>query len=268
MLRRCLAKNAHDRLRDIGDARIEITETLKERDSASASLPAAAPAAQRNSPPTTRRRVVIGALALAAIAAVTALWQLLPEERVVCLIDTAAPVGVYDPETRSSGRTNADDLSDVLGDLPVTLVKEATSPRWRREHQILMQSPALIVIHVSAFAYPPSKAGFEELSAARAEIERLGMEDPVELGRDRLIAFLGFIALGSPRTRFVVYSRGHFQDDTDRERWISEAETRFPQLVGRVVTYDLPGDRGTETFRDRATGEEVKRLVKSILGLE
>jgi hypothetical protein len=104
--------------------------------------------------------------------------------------------------------------------------------------------------------------------SARVELERLGMEDPVELGRDRLIAFLGYIALGSPETRFVVYSRGHFQEDSDRVRWISRAETRFPQLVDKIAAFDVPGAMGTETFRDPATGEEVKRLVGSLLGLD
>jgi serine/threonine protein kinase len=268
MLQRCLNKSASDRLRDIGDARIEIEEVLKEGPERWLAPPETASVPKTPSPMVTRRGIVMAALTVVAIIAGTVLWQLLPEERVVYLIDTAAPLGVYDPESRSSGRTNADDLSDVLGDLPITLVKEATSPWWRREHQVLMQRPALIVIHVSAFAYPTSTAEFEDLMSAQTEIERLGMEDPVELGRDRLIAFLGYIALGSPETRFVVYSRGHFREDSDRERWISGVETRFPELVDRIVAYDVPGEQGAQTFRDPATGEEVKLLVRSILSLD
>ena len=48
--------------------------------------------------------------------------------------------------------------------------------------------------------------------------------------------FLGYLALGSPDTKFLVYSRS-FGDEAQQKRWISEAETRFPDLKGKITTY-------------------------------
>lgn len=62
---------------------------------------------------------------------------------VVVLMDSPSRDRVYDPETLKNGGSNADDITDVLHDLPITLVKEATSRLWRRENEILKQHPAL-----------------------------------------------------------------------------------------------------------------------------
>ena len=53
----------------------------------------------------------------------------------------------------------------------------------------------------------------DDLTDALAEFERLGLEDPMEHGRQKLIAFLGYVALGSPDTRFIVFSRGSFAEE-------------------------------------------------------
>jgi hypothetical protein len=72
---------------------------------------------------------------------------------VVVLMDTSAPEGVYDPETRKKSGTNADDISDALNNLPVAIHKETVGSTWNREDQVLKQIPDLIVIHRSAFIH-------------------------------------------------------------------------------------------------------------------
>jgi hypothetical protein len=201
------------------------------------------------------------------VTAVVAIPKLLPKHPIVYLIDTASPLGVYDAETRRSGGTNADDLTDALGALPVTIVKETSSPSWRRDHQVLSQKPALVVIHLSAFAHQPGVDDFESLESATGQLDDLGLENPLELGRSKLLAFLGYLALGSPETRFVVYSRGTFAEESGRAEWSSEAETRFPELEGRITAFDVPGGTEHATFRDPATAQAMKDVVISLLGL-
>jgi hypothetical protein len=263
LVQRCLRKDPKDRLRDIGDARIELADMA-----AGAREVVSTPEATTAAPSIRRRLWLPGLLILAVLVAVIAVWQLLPKERVVYLIDTTAPLGVYDPETRRAGGTNADDLTDALGDLPLTLIKESSSPSWRREHQVLVQHPDLILVHLNAFAHQPGFDEYEGLGDALDEVAALGLEDPMELGRSKLVAFLGYIALGSPHTQFVVYSRGFFEDEAYRARWVSEAVTRFPELEGRIVTYDVPGQIGVATYRDPATADEIADLAASILGID
>jgi serine/threonine protein kinase len=261
LLRRCLNKDDRDRLRDIGDARLEIREARR-----TASEPAShADASESTS--WVRRVGWIALLLTAVVTAVVAVPKLLPKHPIVYLIDTASPLGVYDLETRRSGGTNADDLTDVLGALPVTIVKETSSPFWRREHQVLAQKPTLVVIHLSAFAHQPGLDDFESLEAAAGQLNDLGLENPLELGRSKLLAFLGYLALGSPETKFVVYSRGTFAEEPGRAEWTSEAETRFPELEGRITAFDVPGGLEYATFRDPATAQAIKDVVISILGL-
>ena len=47
-------------------------------------------------------------------------------------MDSPHPERVYDPATRKTGGTNADDLTDLLRDLPVLLLKETTNAIWDR----------------------------------------------------------------------------------------------------------------------------------------
>ena len=172
---------------------------------------------------------------------------------------------MYDPETRRKGGTNADDLTDILGDLPVKLNKETTSLMWHREHEILKQNPDLILIHRSCF-FDATNLG-----------DRNFTKDLYALTESKLIAFLGYIALGIPNTKFLVYSRG-FGDESNRSSWTSKVEKQFPLLKGRIATMTVAGGKGTAfpdepirstaTFRDSTTANAVRLLVKSLLNLE
>jgi serine/threonine protein kinase len=168
---------------------------------------------------------------------------------VVVLMDSPLPDRVYDPETRKNGGTNADDITDILRDLPVVIEKENTSPLWHREDQVLRERPSLIVIHRSCFA--DATVGFDPTSNA-AQIADLKIE-----------SFLGYASLGNPATKFLIYTRR----SGDQGGWVADLEERFPQLKGRIVAVTVPGGPERATFRDPETKKMIRERVKSILGL-
>jgi hypothetical protein len=184
-------------------------------------------------------------------------------------MDTLAPHGVYDPETRSNSGTNADDLNDLLRDLPIVLNKETLGSTWHREDQILKQLPDLIVIHKSAFFHSINLElgfGYHPFD----DPEREARFDRVyQLVNSKLMAFFGYVALGDPRTKFLVYSRGSLGlwPEEDQTAWVAEVEGRFPQLKGRVFTMKVPVGPEGASFRDPDTGRMIRQHVVSILGL-
>jgi hypothetical protein len=261
LLERCLRKEPRERLQHIGDARIELEDARSRPDGGAESKGG-------GDDGTWGRVVAIGVVVAAVLAVAAVVWSLWPERRLVYLIDTTAPMGVYDDQTRDRGGTNADDLTDVLGDLPIALAKEAVSPEWRREHQVMKQQPTLVVIHRSAFAHQPGIADRAARTRAENALPELGLENPYVLGWSKLVEFLGYVALGSPGTRFVVYSRG-FGDQAARDAWTGEVETRFPELKGKVTAYNVPVDgSGSGSFREPGTAEEIERVVRSILEID
>jgi len=168
---------------------------------------------------------------------------------VVVLMDSPMPERVYDPETRKKGGTNADDITDILRDLPIVIEKENTSPLWHREEQVLQQNPTLIVMHRSCFA--DADASFDPQSTA------------IQVADSRIDAFLGYVALGNPETKFLIYSRR----PDDMGTWASDLEKRFPQLKGRVLTIHVTGGPEHATFRDTTTAQALRQQVQAILGL-
>ena len=173
---------------------------------------------------------------------------------VIVLMDSTHPERIYDEETRKAGGTNADDLSDLLRDLPVVLLKENTNATWHRESEVLQENPALIVAHRSCF-YDATMLG----DASR----QLPF---VNLSWDKFEAFAGFIALGNPRTRVLAYSRGSWATEEDRTRWIRSMEQRFPPLRGRLDAMRVPLDRAT--FKNPATGAEIRQHIVALLNLD
>lgn len=168
---------------------------------------------------------------------------------VIVLMDSPLADRVYDPETRKKGGTNSDDISDILRDLPVSIEKENTSAFWHREDQMLRRNPALIIIHRSSFA--DADMAFDPQSRA------------TEIADGRVISFVGYIGLGDPSTKFLIYTRR----PGDQGPWLSDLEKRFPQLKGRVSIMTVAGGPEHATFRDPATAQAVQQQVKSILGL-
>ncbi len=168
---------------------------------------------------------------------------------VVVLMDSPLPDRVYDPETRKNGGTNADDISDILRDLPIVIEKENTSPLWHREDQVLRENPAVIVIHRSCFA--DSSMGMNPQSPA------------VAVADSKLETFLGYVGLSNPNTKFLIYTRRA----GDQSAWESDLQKRFPQLSGRIVAIQVPGGPEHATFRDPETQKMVRQQVQLMLGL-
>lgn len=189
---------------------------------------------------------------------------------VVIIMDTPAPRGVYETETRDKGGTNADDLNDLLRDLPINIRKESIGAIWEREVQIVSQEPELVLVHRSGFfhamnqefgfGYPEDGAGFDEVAVRRL----------YELSDNKLVAVLGFLGRDNPRTRFLVYSRGTgggWTDDQYRAEWVHKVEGRFPFLKGRIGTVNVPGGPGGGSFDDADTRQLFRRQVQELLGL-
>jgi hypothetical protein len=189
---------------------------------------------------------------------------------IVVIMDTSAPRGVYEADTRDKGGTNADDLNELLRDLAVSIRKESIGATWEREDQVLSQDPDLIMVHRSGFfhamnlefgfGYPGDAKGFNEASARRL----------YELADNKLVAVLGFIGKGNPGTKFVVYSRGTGGDWSDqkvRAAWVSKVEGRFPFLKGRVTTVNVPGGPTGGSFDDPETAQLFRQTVQDILNL-
>ena len=138
LLVRCLTKDVRQRLRDAGDARIQIDRSL-----AAVSRPPGKRVAR--SPWTWGAVAVVATLLLALGWSSFGLSVNQPNgvvssgPPVVILMDTPAPAGVYDDATRAGSGTNADDLNDALRAFPVELHKETVSSTWDREDQILRQ---------------------------------------------------------------------------------------------------------------------------------
>ena len=168
---------------------------------------------------------------------------------VIVLMDSPLPDRVYDPETRKKGGTNADDITDVLRDLPVVIEKENTSALWHREEQVLQQNPTLILMHRSCFA--DADAPFDPQSNA------------IQVADSKIDGFLGYVSLGNPATKFLIYTRR----PDDKGAWAADLEKRFPQLKGRVFTMSVPGGLEHATFRDATTAQALRQQVQAILGL-
>jgi hypothetical protein len=196
---------------------------------------------------------------------------------VIILMDTSAPAGVYDPETRRRSGTNADDLSEILRDLPVVLHKEAVGSTWDREDQVLKQDPDLVMIHRFCFfhamnaefqlGYPPFSDS-EELRLPGGQ--RLSREflfgQLFGIAENKILTFLGYLGVSNRRTRVLVYSRGEGNGwrEADRQDWVTNVERRFPSLNGRIFTISV-GPGQTPSFRNPKLAALVKEQVKSIL---
>jgi len=204
--------------------------------------------------------VALAAGAVAMVVVATLWWATRTPQAIVpagppviVLMDSTHPERIYDEETRKAGGTNADDLTDVLRDLPVRLVKENTNGTWHREYEVLQESPSLIVAHRSCF-YDATILG--EASRQRPFID---------LSWDKFEIFAGLIGQANPRTKVLTYSRGSWADETQRAHWVAGMEQRFPPLKGRIDALRVNLDRAT--FRNPLTAAEIRKLVVAMLNL-
>ena len=125
-----------------------------------------------------------------------------------------------------------------------------------REEQVIRQNPDLIVSHLSCL-----------LDESKANADQALEEHLFAVAANRLTLFFGYLGTANPRTRFVVYSRGRFAEKDAAAAWVGGVVARFPMLKGRVFTMPMPGGRASATFRDPATAQMLRNLIKEILVL-
>jgi hypothetical protein len=87
--------------------------------------------------------------------------------------------------------------------------------------------------------------------------------EAAQLGDSRLGGFLGYVSLGSPGTKFLVYTRR----SEGQQAWADQLEKRFPQVHDRVFTMTVAGGPEHATFRDATTAQALRQQVQAILGL-
>ena len=162
---------------------------------------------------------------------------------------------VDDQRTLAAGGTNADDITDILRQLPVVTYKENTSPMWHREEQVRQANPDLIISHLSCLFDVRMAKGDKELN-----------QYLFNLAESRLMQFFGYLGAVNPRTRFLVYSRGRYVSKEAEDAWAADVATRFPQLKGRLFAMMIPGGESA-SFRDGQTGDLVRARVKETLRL-
>jgi len=193
-------------------------------------------------------------------------------------MDTSAPRGVYDPRTRQNSGTNADDISDALGSLPVALHKETLGATWNREDQIVKQNPDLVIIHRSAFTHAmvlefelgyaaaSGPSGVPPTTTGPPPSPEFLRDHLSSAGVDKLEAFIGYVGGANPRTRFLVYSREW--PDAARAAWEQNLVRRFPTMRDRVSPIRIQIRDGTASFRDPQTIVQMTQAVQSLLGLK
>ena len=249
----CLARDPDERWQNAGDLRHALKWIGEDASDARAAAAVASP----------RRWIVHAAWAAALVAAVAMLWfagtrrSLAPPpnpQPVIVLMDSPLPGRVYDPRTFEAGGTNADDVTDVLRDLPVGIRKENTSPVWHREEQVIAENPDLIISHLSCL--------FDQRVSSDKEI----YEHLFDGAQNRLLVFFAYVAAANPRTRFIVYSRGRIVQAGGEAAWVANWEARLPALRGRLHAFSMPGGDAA-TFRDPATGQLLRKRVIEVLGL-
>jgi hypothetical protein len=282
LLRRCLEKDRKRRLDSASVCRLEIEETLT---AAPAPQGGVAPAALPPSAKNAAARWMMVAAVMGLLAAAALLYDVRAAGRraglpvnavpVVVLMDTSAPQGVYDPQTRKNSGTNADDLSDALGSLPVALHKETLSATWNREDQIIKQNPDLVVIHRSAFIHAMvlefelgygGPSGAPTITAGPPPSMEILHDRLSPIGMDKLEAFIGYVGGANRSTRFLVYSRQW--PEAARVTWEQNLVRRFPALRNRVSPIVIANRDGTASFRDPQTIAQMTQAVRSLLGLK
>jgi serine/threonine protein kinase len=249
----CLARDPDERWQNAGDLLHALRWIGEDASDARPTAGVASP----------RRWIVHAAWATALAVAVTILWFAAPlrshvpppnAQPVIVLMDSPLPGRVYDPRTFADGGTNADDVTDVLRDLPVGIRKENTSPAWHREEQVIAENPDLIIGHLSCL--------FDERVSSEREVH----EHLFDMAQNRLLLFFAYVAAANPRTRFIVYSRAQIVQAGGEAAWAAYWEVRLPALRGRLHAFSMPAGESA-TFRDPATGQLLRRRVMEVLRL-
>jgi serine/threonine protein kinase len=172
-----------------------------------------------------------GALLVAGLSR----WQ--PRKPVVVLMDTTFATQVYDPDRRAKGGTNADDIHNLLKDLPVKLIKETTSLDWQGDQQVMDHDPDLIIIHLSCF--------YKETNVSDSD--------------RRFRTFLS--SMQKSRAKFLVYSRGpHGKSAKEQGETLAGTIDLSQHHSARAVGPLPRSGRGTRHFPKSRNGSGAERV--------
>jgi len=207
----------------------------------------------------------------------------------ITLMDTIAKRGIYDDDNRKIGRSNSKELYDFLTKQipeipPENIDEHSVDVNWDRRNKVRTLRPHLLIIHRSVFFHPiaaaldfpyPDEIRTNVPDSTKRDEELSQFEKRYRiLGDDPLREFLNDIGSASPRTKFLVYSRGtdtNWVSSDFRLTWIKELEKKYPILERRVTAMLIEPEsiRGKETssFRNPKTRAELLRIVRKLLGL-
>jgi hypothetical protein len=165
--------------------------------------------------------------------------------KTVVLMDSHIKDVVYCPHTQKIGGSNADDIINLIKDLPLHIETVSTNLEWQDDHRVIDLDPALIVLHASAF-----------YEATR----------PME-GNARLLDFLH--NLEKTNIKILVYTRGLPDQPTEDilVRWKKITEGLKNNKNAQL--FKMPkGKEYDSCFEDPDVGRPFKRKIREILELK
>jgi hypothetical protein len=271
---------------ELHQALLAVTETVQEKPPGigvgarkATGAPEGRPAASGERRPKARWPRIAALLVLLLLIA-GAVFLAIKRDPIVVLMDTTAPGGVYDPDNRDNGGSNAKEVAKVLQEqnlLPSrSLHQERIDLDWNREAYVLSLRPDLVIIHRSAFFHAlNSVLGLKKVEKPKTpeeEKENDKWQAVYDECDHKLRMLIVIIGTREPRTKFLVYSRGTdtkwLEPGYQQEKWIKPLQADFPELKHRITTMTInPGENGSQSFRNPETGKEVRNHVKTILGL-
>jgi hypothetical protein len=171
----------------------------------------------------------------------------LPAQKpVVVLMDSHLKDVVYCSHTQEIGGSNADDIINLIKDLPVAIATVATNLEWKNDQQVIDMHPALVIVHASAF--------YKETQAID--------------GNQRLLDFLD--SMKNTQTKILVYTRAvpdQSHEDVQARFDRVVAKLKDPSLKSRAQLFVIPKGQSA-CFDDPEIAVPFKSQIKDMLALK
>jgi len=163
----------------------------------------------------------------------------------VLLMDSHLKDVVYCDRSKEIGASNADDIINLIKDLPINVGTVSTNLEWMDYQRVIDMKPNLIVVHASAF--------YRETKAIK--------------GNTRLLDFLD--SLKGTGIKVIVYTRGvgkHSEPDAQKRFDNIVRKLDDPELAKNAKLYQL--DKVQDPcFRNPDVGSRFVKEIKEILAL-